>query len=70
MAAQETAAQGTAQWKRFIREVRAELKKVTWPTRKELLSYTSVVFGATVAVAMLIWIIDAGFSGLLRAVIK
>ena len=49
---------------------RAELKKVTWPTRKELLSYTGVVFIATVAVAMLIWIIDAGFSGLLRAVIK
>lgn len=70
MAAQEMAAQSTAPWKRFFREVRAELKKVTWPDRQELLSYTGVVFVATVAVAMLIWIIDAGFSGLLRAVIK
>lgn len=28
---------------KFIREVVAELKKVTWPTRKELINYTIVV---------------------------
>jgi preprotein translocase subunit SecE len=28
---------------RFVREVVAELRKVIWPTRKELLTYTSVV---------------------------
>lgn len=28
---------------RFIREVIAELRKVIWPTRKELLTYTAVV---------------------------
>lgn len=28
---------------RFIREVVAELRKVIWPTRKELLTYTAVV---------------------------
>jgi preprotein translocase subunit SecE len=28
---------------RFIREVIAELRKVIWPTRKELLTYTTVV---------------------------
>jgi preprotein translocase subunit SecE len=26
----------------FLREVRAELRKVIWPTRKELVTYTSV----------------------------
>jgi preprotein translocase subunit SecE len=28
---------------RFVREVFAELRKVIWPTRKELLTYTAVV---------------------------
>ena len=28
---------------RFVREVVAELRKVIWPTRKELLTYTAVV---------------------------
>ncbi len=28
---------------RFVREIVAELQKVIWPTRKELLTYTTVV---------------------------
>jgi preprotein translocase subunit SecE len=40
----------------FIREVVAELRKVIWPTRKELLSYTAVV---VVFVALMIAIVFA-----------
>jgi len=71
MAAQETAVQtNTSRIKKFIREVRAELKKVAWPTRRELVAFTGVVFVSVVVVAALIWIIDASFSGLLMAIIK
>ena len=71
MAAQETAVQtNTSRIKKFVREVRAELKKVSWPTRRELVAYTGVVFVSVVVVAALIWIIDTSFTGLLKAIIK
>ncbi|MDU4962391.1 MAG: preprotein translocase subunit SecE [Sporomusaceae bacterium] len=71
MAAQETALQtNTSRVKKFFREVRAELKKVAWPTRRELIAYTGVVFVSVVVVAALIWIIDTSFNGLLRAIIR
>lgn len=71
MAAQEAAVQtNTSRVKKFVREVRAELKKVAWPTRRELIAYTGVVFVSVVVVAALIWIIDTSFAGLLMAIIK
>lgn len=36
-----------------------ELKKVHWPTKKELITYTNVVLVTVVIVAALIWIVDA-----------
>ncbi len=50
----------------FFREVKNEMKKVTWPTKQELLAYTIVVILATCFVAFLIWIIDGFFSQLFR----
>lgn len=71
MAAQEMAVQtNTSRIKKYVREVRAELKKVSWPTRRELIAFTGVVFVSVVTVAALIWVIDTAFSGVLRAIIK
>jgi preprotein translocase subunit SecE len=39
--------------RQFIREVRAELKRVAWPTRQEVIAYTVVVL-VTVSFFMLI----------------
>ncbi|MCD8175612.1 MAG: preprotein translocase subunit SecE [Phascolarctobacterium sp.] len=50
----------------FLQETRAELKKVTWATRKELISNTIVVLIAVLLCAVLNWVIDAFFSGLFR----
>lgn len=46
----------------FLRETKVELKKVTWPTKQELISNTIVVLIAVVLCAGLIWIIDSIFS--------
>jgi preprotein translocase subunit SecE len=71
MAVQEMTVQGTtARWKKFFREVRAELKKVSWPNRKELASYTGVVFVSVIIVAVMIWLIDTAFTEALRAFLK
>jgi len=42
----------------FLRDARMELKKVKWPTRKELLASTSMVVILVLAVAIFLGIID------------
>lgn len=71
MAMQETvAAKNSSGVKKFLREVRGELKKVTWPTRRELTAYTGVVFIAVLLVAFLIWGMDTIFAYLFRWILK
>lgn len=71
MAAQETAVQGTtSRWKKFFREVKAELKKVSWPTRQELISYSGIVFVAVITVSILIWLVDSLFNELLHLILR
>ncbi len=53
----------------FIREVRTELSKVSWPTNKELVSYTGVVGLAVVIVCALIWVCDTAFAKLFRFIL-
>ena len=43
---------------RYLRETRAELKKVTWPTREEALNLTYIVLGVTFAFAALLGVLD------------
>ena len=49
----------TANPAQFIKEVRAELKKVTWPTREETIKLTGVVIIISLAVALFIGGLDA-----------
>ena len=56
--------------KRFLTEVSAELKKVTWSTKKELITYTEVVFVAVVIVCALIWICDTIFARLFHIILR
>jgi len=50
---------------KFLREARAELRKVTWPNRKELITYTSVVIVATAIAAAFLGVVDLIFSQLI-----
>ena len=54
----------------FLKEVKAELGKVAWSSRQELLSSTVVVIVVTVIVAVFIGIIDVGLSKFLSLVFK
>jgi preprotein translocase subunit SecE len=46
----------------FVREVYAELQKVIWPTRKELLTYTSVVVVFVAIMMTIVGLLDQGFA--------
>jgi preprotein translocase subunit SecE len=54
----------------FLREVKTELKKVTWPSRKDTLSGTLVVLVAVFIIAIFLWIVDTGLSGLVKQLLK
>jgi len=47
---------------RFVREVVAELRKVIWPTRKELITYTAVVVVFVAIMVSLVALLDIGFA--------
>ncbi len=44
----------------FAKESVVETKKVVWPTRKETLQTTGIVFAFMVVMALFLWIVDAG----------
>ena len=56
--------------KRFLGEVKAEMKKVSWSTRKELITYTGVVGVAVAIVCALIWICDTFFARLFHIILR
>jgi len=56
--------------KQFLREVRTELKKVTWPSRKDTLSGTLVVLVAVFIIAIFLGVVDSGLSNLIKALLK
>ncbi|MDP9799118.1 preprotein translocase subunit SecE [Catenuloplanes nepalensis] len=47
---------------RFFREVVAELRKVIWPTRNELLTYTAVVIVFVAVMMTIVALLDFGFA--------
>ena len=57
---------------RYFRELRSELKKVVWPTPKQVLKNTLIVLVCVLIVGVFIWLFDKvadlGISGLLNLV--
>ena len=54
----------------FVRETRQELKKVSWPTREELVGSTVLVVVTTFILAAFIGVIDFFLSILIRLLIR
>ena len=70
MAKSNSAVQQRGGFGKFFRVVKAELKKVVWPTRKELINYTIVVFLVTIFIALLIYVFDAIFAQLINMLLR
>ncbi len=52
----------------YLQQVVAELRKVIWPNRKQMISYTSVVLVFLVFMVALIGFVDLGWAALVRGV--
>jgi len=54
----------------FFTDSWAELKKVKWPSRKEMTTYTLVVMGTVTFVTVYFFVLDLGLTELVRLVFK
>ena len=53
----------------FLREVRIELKKVTWPSRAQTMGSTAVVIILVIIISFFLGLVDMGLSGLVRLIL-
>jgi preprotein translocase subunit SecE len=49
-------------WLRFLREVRDELAKVVWPSRREVVTYSIVVIVTVLVMGLFVFGLDVLFS--------
>ena len=54
----------------FFKDSRDELKKVTWPDRDEVTSFTVVVIVAVCVISVFLWLVDTGLMALVKVVMK
>jgi preprotein translocase subunit SecE len=55
---------------RFVSEVRAEVARITWPTRRETLTGTAMVFVLAICTAIFFFATDAVVSQATRMVLQ
>lgn len=55
---------------KFWHEVRIELKKVNWPTKREFSIFTGIVLSAVVVIGLFFWILDSAFLAVLQLFIR
>ncbi len=54
----------------FLREVKVELKKVIWPTRKQTIGSTLVVIVLVMIISFFLGIVDISLSSLISLILK
>jgi len=57
-------------WARSFKDMRGEMKKVVWPTKKQVINNTAVVLACCVIVGVFIWILDGALSGLVNLLLS
>ncbi len=55
---------------RYFKETRAELRKVSWPSREEAINLTIIVMTVTIAMAAFLGTVDFLFSRLFSLIIR
>ena len=61
---------GSNRFVRWFREMRSELKKVVWPTPKQITNNTFVALTVMSIAAVVIWVIDYAGGQIFRAIIS
>lgn len=51
----------------YCKDVAGEVKHLSWPTKKELVNYTLAVISFVALLALIMWVLDLGFSSGIKA---
>ena len=54
---------------KWLHELKVELKKVQWPSKKQTINNTLIVIACVLIVGMFIWVFDALATGVISAII-
>ncbi len=52
----------------FVKESREELRKVSWPERDEVTSFTIVVIVTVIVVSLFLWVVDTTLMSIIQTV--
>lgn len=55
---------------KFFRNVSSEMRKVSWPKKKELTNYTITVVVTVVLLSVFFLLVDLGISSLIKLILK
>ena len=47
--------------KQYLSDVRAEMRRVTWPSKTELTNYSVAVIAMLIVFGVAVWLVDTGF---------
>ena len=59
-----------ARIKRPFRSMHQEMKRVSWPGRRDLVVYSAAVIGVSLAVALFIYLLDTGIGVLMGLILR
>lgn len=54
----------------FFREVRIEIKKISWPLRNETIASTSIVIIIVLIISLFLGIVDVGLSRVIKIILS
>jgi len=55
---------------RYLKEVRAEMRKVTWPSRAEVIRLSTIVLVVLLVASAFLALVDYAFSWLMRVIVN
>ena len=53
-----------------VRQVKQEVSKITWPTRKETMQGSVIVIFMSVLIALFLFLVDMIFAGIIQAILE
>ena len=60
----------TTKIKNYFKGVKSEIKKVNWPSKKELTNYTVVVLATCTVMTLVIWGLDLVFETVIKLIVS
>ena len=56
--------------KRYFKELKSEMKKVVWPTKKKVINNTGIVMGVMAFMGLFLFAVDSGLGYAIKAILK